>query len=130
MKKNILFVLICWLGSVNCGGWGSDNSKRVRLQDVQASFQGGRGVNERGRLGRAPRPAFYTLAKNMSLNGGATHFTLGLRSCIISHPFLKMKYTCAPSENYPIAPPCKFLFWGGWDNLNNNRPLPFILINL
>lgn len=35
MKKNILFVLICWLGSVNCGGWGSDNSKRVRLQDVQ-----------------------------------------------------------------------------------------------
>ena len=79
MKKNILFVLICWLGSVNCGGWGSDNSKRVRLQDVQASFQGGRGVNEGGRLGRAPRPAFYTLAKDMSLNRGATHFTLGPR---------------------------------------------------
>ena len=29
-----------------------------------------------GRWGRAPPPAFKTLAKDMSLNNGATHFTL------------------------------------------------------
>ena len=33
---------------------------------------------------RPPPPAFQTLAKDMSLNRGATHFTLGLRPCFIS----------------------------------------------
>ena len=43
------------------------------------------GRNCWGRWGRAPpQPAFHTLAKDMSLNRGATHFTLGLRPCIIS----------------------------------------------
>ena len=37
-----------------------------------------------GRMGRAPPPAIYTLAKDMYLIRGATHFTFGLRKCIIS----------------------------------------------
>ena len=34
--------------------------------------------------GGTPPPEFHTLAKDMSPNRGATHFTLGLRPCIIS----------------------------------------------
>ena len=34
--------------------------------------------------GGAPPTAFHTLAKDMSLNRGATHFTLWLRTCFIS----------------------------------------------
>ena len=43
-----------------------------------------------GHWGRAPPPAFHTLAKDMSLNRGATHFTL-----VLSHPSY-FKYTCTP----------------------------------
>ena len=35
-------------------------------------------------VGAPPPSAFYTLAKRMSLNKGATHFTLGLRPRNIS----------------------------------------------
>ena len=37
-----------------------------------------------GRWGRVPPPVFHILVKDMSKNRGATHFTLGLRPCIIS----------------------------------------------
>ena len=41
-------------------------------------------------MGRAPPPAFHTLAVDMPLNRGATHFTLGLRSCIFSSYLLQI----------------------------------------
>ena len=34
--------------------------------------------------GGAPPPSFHVSTKEMSLNRGATHITLGLRPCIIS----------------------------------------------
>ena len=37
-------------------------------------------------------------------NGGATHFTLGLRPCIISSFLLQIYLTCASSQIYPVAP--------------------------
>ena len=46
---------------------------------------------------RAPPPAFHTLAKDISLNRGATHFTLEL-----SHPSY-YKLACAPLQNYTVA---------------------------
>ena len=46
----------------------------------------------------------FTKAKGMSLNRGATHFTLGLRPCIISHPSY-YKYTCAPLSKLPSCAP-------------------------
>ena len=36
-----------------------------------------------GGAGGAPPGAFHTLAKDMSINRGATHFTLDVRPCII-----------------------------------------------
>ena len=40
----------------------------------------------------------------MSLNIGATHFTLGLLGYVLSHPSYN-EYTCAPpSQNYKVAP--------------------------
>ena len=53
--------------------------------------------------GRAPPPAFHTLAKDISLNGGATHFTLRLKPCI-SSSFLIINIPTTPSLNYPVAP--------------------------
>ena len=50
----------------------------------------------RGRRGRAHPSAFHTL----SLNRGATHFTLGH---VLSHPSF-YKYNGAPLPNYPVAP--------------------------
>ena len=47
-----------------------------------------------GALGALAPPAFHTLAEDITRNGGATHFTLGLRPCL-SHPSF-YKYTCAP----------------------------------
>ena len=47
-----------------------------KSEDYYNSFQG---RNWGGDGGRPPPPAFYTLAKDMSLNRGATHFTLGPR---------------------------------------------------
>ena len=56
-----------------------------------------------GGAGARVPPAFRTLAKDMSL--AVTHFTLGLRPCIISHPSY-YKYTCAPrSKLLSCAPP-------------------------
>ena len=55
--------------------------KAIILNDT---LSGDRRVTQGGVLGRAPPPAFHTLAKNMSLNRGPTHFTLELRPCIIS----------------------------------------------
>ena len=52
---------------------------------------------------RAPPPAFHILAKDIFLNRGATHFTLGLRPCIISS-FLLQIYLLPPLQNYPVAP--------------------------
>ena len=40
----------------------------------------------------------------MSRNRGATHFTLGLRPCIISS-FLLQIHLRPPSQNYQVAPP-------------------------
>ena len=54
------------------------------------------------RWGRAPPPAIHTLSKEMSLNKGATHFTLGPRPCIITslqiylRPLSKLP-SCAPA---------------------------------
>ena len=66
-------------------------------------------------LGGAPPSAFHTLAKYMSPNKGATHFTLGLRPCFISsfllqiylHPLLKIP-SCFP-DYVPIR---KYVFVG------------------
>ena len=55
-----------------------------------------------GALGAASPPAFHTLAKDISLNKGATRFTLGLRQCIISS-FLLQIYLCPPSQNYQVV---------------------------
>ena len=49
-----------------------------------------------------PHPAFHILSKDMTLNRGETHFTIGLRPCIILSSFYK--HTCAPSQNYPFEP--------------------------
>ena len=79
--------------------------------EAEAYLGGGAGgVSGRGRWGRAPPPpAFQTLAKDISLDRGATHFTLGLSPCIISsflyhiylRPPLKITQLVAP---LPIGP--------------------------
>ena len=66
----------------------------TNLKNRDATGGGAQGV-------RAP-PAFHTLTKNMFLNRGGTHFTPGLRLCIISSSYYK--YTCAPLSNYPVRP--------------------------
>ena len=48
------------------------------------------GRNWGGGLGSAPPSEFHTLAKDMPRNRGATHFTLGLRPCIISSFLLQI----------------------------------------
>ena len=56
---------------------------------------------------------FQTLAKDMSIDRGATHFTLGLRPCIISsfplqiclRPPLKLS-SCAPGHQDVFVPVC------------------------
>ena len=48
---------------------------------------------------RAPSCISHTLVKDMSLNRGGTHFTLGLMQCIISS-FLLQIYLC-PLSNLP-----------------------------
>ena len=53
----------------------------VLIGGVRACLGFSRG--ETGGEGGAPPPVFHTLAKDMSKNRGATHFTLGLRPCII-----------------------------------------------
>ena len=58
---------------------------QVKVEQFQQGTTGGGG----GLRARAP-PAFHTLAKDMSLNRGATHFTH-----VLSHP-IYYKYTCAP----------------------------------
>ena len=60
-----------------------------------------RGVTGGGALGASP--ACHTLAKDMSLNRGTTHSTLGLRSCII-HPSY-CKNTSAPLSKLPSCVP-------------------------
>ena len=47
--------------------------------------------------GRAPPPAFHTLAEDTPLNRGATHFTLGLRPCTISSFLLQIYLPPLPS---------------------------------
>ena len=54
-----------------------------------ATWEGG------GRWGLVPPPEFHSLAKDMSLNRGATHFKLGLRPCFISSILLQI-YLVAP----------------------------------
>ena len=56
-----------------------------------------RGAIGRGAGGAAPPPAFLFLARDMFLDRGATHFTLGLKPCIIS---------CFPLKIY-LRPPLK-----------------------
>ena len=41
------------------------------------------------RMGRAPPPAIHTLAKDMSLIRGATHFTFGLRPSFLLKIYLR-----------------------------------------
>ena len=45
-----------------------------------------------GRRGRSPTPAFHTLAEDMSLNRGATHFTLGQQPAVIATYFTAIFY--------------------------------------
>ena len=52
--------------------------------------------------GRTP-PAFHTLAKDMSLNRGETHFTLRLRPFIILPSYYK--YIYAPLSKSPSCVP-------------------------
>ena len=74
---------------------------RKGLTEERTSLKVCRGAVRVGALGvRAPPPAFHTLAKDMFLNRCPTHFTLGLRPCIISS-FLIWIY---PYQNYPDAP--------------------------
>ena len=59
-------------------------------------------LNTRGATGGgASPPAFHTLTKDMFLIRGATHFTLGLRSCIISS-FLLQIYLRPPLKIAPL----------------------------
>ena len=53
--------------------------------------------------GGVPPPAFPTLAKDMSLNRGAIHFTLRLRPCIILS-FLLQIYMRPLSKKPDCAP--------------------------
>ena len=63
------------------------------------SFSHGQGCNWGvGALGRAPPPGFHTLAKDRS-----THFTLGLRPCIISS-FLSLIYLRPPLKITQLRP--------------------------
>ena len=62
----------------------------------------GRGAT-RGALGARDPPAFHTLAKDMSLNRDATHFTLGLGHVLSYHSYYK--YTCAPLWKCPSCAP-------------------------
>ena len=54
---------------------------------------------EGGRWGRVSSPEFHTLAKDISLNRGATHFILGH---VLSHPITNIP--APPSQNYTVAP--------------------------
>ena len=59
-----------------------------------------------GALGRAPPPAFHALAKDMSLNKGATHFTLGLNHVLLHASYYT--YTRSPlSLKITQLRPCK-----------------------
>ena len=53
---------------------------------------------------RRASPAFHTLAKDMSLNRGETHFTLGLRPCIISSFLLYKLYLRPPLKITQLRP--------------------------
>ena len=55
-----------------------------RSGDRRDKWGVGEDTGGQGRRGCTPPPAFHTLTMDMSLNRGVTHFTLGLRSCIIS----------------------------------------------
>ena len=50
----------------------------LKARDISSTLYTGAQLGW-GRWGRAPPPAFHTLAKGMSLNRGLTHFTFGLR---------------------------------------------------
>ena len=60
--------------------WLSHFPRRVRPSSIRLS----RGATRGGRWGRAPPPAFRTLAKDRSPKRGETHFTLYLRLCFIT----------------------------------------------
>ena len=76
----------------------------MNKQNQQYQYQPGAQLEEVGRRGRAPPPAFYTLAMDMSLNRGAKHLTLGIWPCIILS-FLLQIYRCPPSQNLPSCAP-------------------------
>ena len=73
---------------------------RINLVNKVHLFASGVQLGGRGRWGRAPPPAFHTLAKDISLN---TQFTSGLWPCIISS-FLFTNIPALPSQIYPVAP--------------------------
>ena len=60
---------------------------------------GGGGVGAGGAL----PPAFHTLAKDMSLNSGVKHFTLGLRPCIMPS-LLSFSYLRPPLKITQLRP--------------------------
>ena len=72
----------------------ADHMRRIE-RDRGSLYRGATG-------GGAPPLAFHTLAKDMSLNRGASHFTLGLRP--LSRPSF-YKYTCAPLSKLPSCAP-------------------------
>ena len=76
-------------------GYATEKVPKIRLNLDYAAIKGercyiGATGGGRGACGRAPPPAFHTLAKDMPVNRGGTHFSLGLRPCIISSLLLQI----------------------------------------
>ena len=57
-----------------------------------------RGATGEGSLEARALPVFHTLAKDMSLNRGTTHFIH-----VLSHPYY-YEYTCAPLSKLQVMP--------------------------
>ena len=75
------------------------------------------------RGGGAPLPAFHTLVEDISLYRGATHFTPGLRPCIISSFLLQINLRPPPSKLPSCTPGGELLYltlriMAVWDLLN------------
>ena len=65
-------------------GYATEKVPKIRLNLDYAAIKGERCFIGATGGGRGACPAFHTMAMDMYLNRGATHFTLGLRPCIIS----------------------------------------------
>ena len=107
---NVIFCLflLCHLdkcceidvGGGGGGGRGGGGQGRERERERDAWIE--EPSSHQVRNWRAPPPVFHTLAKDMSLNRGATHSTLGL-SNVLSLPYFK--YTYVPLSKIPSCAP-------------------------